>query len=316
MAKLAFLLVMLILTGCDSPVDFTPPPTPPPPSIPPEDPPRVDAPFSWTYYRGFTAFALQPEDTPALFAEALSHGWNTARVCSETEFWDEGEGAYPRRPRNVERVRGILEAAARIPGAQVLLIGDCTLKRQVPLSGAAEWAQQVAALANDYENVAIETHNEFANCRGRSDWGGRAEWCPGKQDVAEHIQIYRSAGIAEVTADDDLCWGPDEAKTYQFRLQNIGASPADFHPCRNTSRGDPWDPSTAFLEKVIQHNGAPILLSETVAWADNTGRCDGLSTCDQARIQAYADRCKALGVLFTFHSRELLAGRKPTWWPN
>lgn len=311
----------------------TNPEIPPTTTVQPEPPSRVDEPFSWDRLRGFTAFAVQPENVPALWREAMSHGFNTGRVCSETEFWDPGEGAYPARPRDVNRVKGILEAVAKIPGAQVILIGDCTLKRQVPLAESEAWAWTVAKTVQGwtcpfigtctpeepvipYQNVAIETHNEFANCRGRSDWGGRAEWCPGKQDVAAHIQIYRRQGIAEVTADDDICWGPDEAKTYEFRLYNVGARPADFHPCRTDEGGRPWDPDDKFLGRIAKFNGQ-FVLSETVAWTDLSGSCKGLSTCDKERIQSYLNRCAARPECgFVFHSRELLAGRPPTWWPE
>src|SRR5574341_2252685 len=80
----------------DPPSTTTAPPDPPPIA------PRVDAPFSWDTYHGFTAFALghpgqTEQDVQGLFAEAMSHGWNTARICSETEFWS-GDG-YPTKPR-------------------------------------------------------------------------------------------------------------------------------------------------------------------------------------------------------------------------
>jgi len=303
------------------------------PLYPPIEPPRVDEDFSWERYQGFTAFALQPEDVPSLFTAAMAHGWNTARVCSEVEFWDPNGTDYPARPRSIQRVKDLLNATAKVPGAQMLLIGDCTLKRQVPLAESAAWAWTVGKLVTGwtcpsigtcapeepvipYANVAIETHNEFENCRGRSDWGGRREWCPGKQDVAEHIRIYRGMGIANVTADDVLCWGRDETKTYAFRLTNTGATIADFHPCRSDSNG-PWDPSLHFLQQTSEFNGGRFVLSETVAWGDDTGRCDGLSTCDQERIQSYVDRCAQVeGCHFTYHTRRLLAGEPPTWWPE
>jgi hypothetical protein len=279
--------------------------------------PRVDVEFSWDYYQGFTAFALghegqSQEDVQRLFAEALSYGWNTARICSETEFWN-GPG-YPTKPRDKGRLQELLDTIARIPGAQVLLIGDCTLKRQVPLSVTEDWARQVADIAKDYANVAIETHNEFDNCAGRSDWGGLARNCPGKQDVRRHIEIYMAAGIQYVTADDSICHGRDEAKTYSFRLSNIGARPADFHPCRDKGR-EPWDPSIDFLQKIAYYNG-DFVLSETVAFMDYSGRCDGLRTCDKERINRYINNCASVPECrFTYHSENLLAGESPSWWP-
>jgi hypothetical protein len=306
----------------------------------------VDAPFSWGAFRGFTAFALGHEgqteaDITALYSVAMSRGWNTGRICAETENWD-GDARYPKKMRDLARLRWTLDVIARIPGAQVLLIGDCTLKGPVPEPEKREWARQVAEVAMGrggdvvipaFQNVAIETHNEFDNCRGRG-WGPH---CPGKQDVRAHIEIYRGAGIQYVTADDSLCVGPDRRETYAFRLSNIGAWPADFHPCREV-RDEPWDPlregplsdqellqrygplavgDTHFLEQLVRYNGGTALLSETVAWMDDGSVCDGLRTCDQGRIQSYVDRCASVpGCLFTYHSQYLLAGEIPTWWPE
>jgi hypothetical protein len=243
-----------------------------------------------------------------------AHGWNTAQLCSELEHWD-GTPEYPRKVRDVERLRWTLDILARIPGVQVELIGICTLKRQVPLPEQFEWAQQVAAVAREFRNVAIYTHNEFDNCAGRHDWGGSARNCAGKQDVAQHVRMYRQAGIQYVTADDSICRGPDEPKTYQFRLANIGAWPASFHPCREVGRG-PWDPSLEFLRRVRQYNGE-FVLSENVAWMDYSGRCDGLRTCDQNRILNQIATCAAVeDCHYTLHSENLLAGLPPTWIPE
>lgn len=341
--------LLWVLSGCDHGTISGPTPTTTT-TAPPEQAPRVDQPFSWDHYQGFTAFALgEPGQTEAdimgLFAEAMAHGWNTARVCSETENWDGDPPYLVRKPRDPERLRWTLDIIARIPGAQVLLVGDCTMKGPVPESEKRSWARLVAAVVSGvsiqgtvsatepFKNVAIETHNEFDNCRGRG-WGPH---CPGKQDVSAHVAIYRSAGIEFVTADDSLCAGPDERKTYLFRLSNIGAWPADFHPCREV-RDVPWDPlregpmsnaellsrygplavgDTYFLQRLVEVNGGTALLSETVAWADISGVCDGLRTCDPERIQSYVDRCAAVrGCKFTYHSELLLGGQRPTWWPT
>lgn len=289
-------------------------PTPGPVPVPPIEHPRVDQPFNWDYYQGFTAFALghpgQDEtDIQALFSVAMSHGWNTARICSETEFW--GDEHYPSKPRDPERLWWLLDVISKIPGAQVLLIGDCTLKGPVPEAETRTWATQVGQVATQFRNVAIETHNEFDNCRGRG-WGPH---CPGKQDVSAHVAIYRHAGIQFVTADDSLCWGRDVPKTYQFRLANIGAMPADFHPCRDKG-SEPWDPGINFLEKIRQNNG-DFVLSETVAWMDYSGNCSGLRTCDKDRINTFISNCAAVqGCHFTYHAEYLLAGESPTWWPE
>jgi hypothetical protein len=285
-------------------------------------------------YRGIIAFGLghpeQSEDDVLRFvAAAMGRGWNTFQICSETEFWDGTANDYPTKPRDVERLRWTLDLLARVPGAQVALIGNCTLKRQVPLDqqlrtggvSAAEvtrWAEQVANVAKDFRNVAIFTHNEFDNCRGRVDWGGDNANCAGKQDVAEHIRIYRAAGIAIVTADDSFRPpkpGDPPSLTFGFRLANVGASPASFHPDREKN-GEPWDPSPHQLRELGRHNGT-YLLSETVAWMDYSGTCDGLRTCDQGRIDRYIANCAAEPTCrFTFHCENCLAGRVPTWIPE
>jgi hypothetical protein len=330
--KNLIIVMALIFMACNSDITpTTPTPLPNPPGMvdePPTPPPaRVDAPFSWESFAGFTAFALghpgqTEEDIRGLYFDGLSRGWNTARICSETEFWD-GNALYPRKPRDAARLRWLLDTIATIPGAQVLLIGDCTLKRQVPLGEALNWARTVAAIAGEYENIAIETHNEFANCRGRSDWGGSAAFCPGKQDVATHIQSYRNAGISSVTADDRIAYG-DFPDNIQFRFSNIGARPADFHPQRDRVLGtdSPWDPARRQIRQLYEANGM-VLFSEIVALGDATGACKGLRTCDMGRIQTFVNECDLvdeengdLGCKIVFHSELLLAGEPPGEWPN
>lgn len=314
MKKLLFAL--LLMFACDGGPTIPDPVSNPDPDPAPIVMPRVDVQFEWHNFQGFTAFALghpiqTEEDVRGLYADAMSHGWNTGRICAETEFWD-GNVDFPVKPRDLDRLDWTLDVIARIPGAQVLLIGDCTLKGPVPEPEKREWARGVAKVAARYKNVAIETHNEFDNCRGRG-WGPH---CPGKEDVRAHVAIYRAAGIRDVTADDSVCAGPREPKTYVFRLANIGARPADFHPCREHG-GEPWDPSFSFLEQLSRFNSGEFVLSETVAWMDSSGRCSGLRTCDKERIQSFVDRCSQVsGCYFTFHSEALLAGEHPTWWPE
>jgi hypothetical protein len=285
------------------------------------------------------------DDVRATFAQAMSRGWNTARMCAELDFW-EGSYQYPRKPRDIALLRWTLDTIARIPGAQVLLVGNCTLKGPVPEIETRLWAELVASVVAGYGvehdpygkvsptdrflNVAIETHNEFSNCAGRG-WGPH---CPGKQDVAEHIRIYRAAGIRYVTADDSLCKGDF---TLVFRLFNVGATPADFHPCREVN-GQPWDPQRelglgigdmwldamdlTFLRRVIDANRGEVLFSETVAYADFSGQCDGLRTCDKVRVQSFFDRCAAVSQEAgrkcrpTFHSEAGLIGKDYTYFPE
>jgi hypothetical protein len=334
----AMLLVLLMgcpITTCDTPSSPEPPvvDTPPPP---PERPPRVDQPFSWDAYQGIIAFGLghpgQTEaDVLAFVQAAMAQGWNTFQICSECEFWD-NSFAYPQKPRDPERLRWTLDIIARVPGAQVALIGNCTLKRQIPLDqqikgfraggvSAAEaerWSRTVANIARDFQNVAIFTHNEFDNCRGRGDWGGDPSYCAGKQDVAEHIRIYRDAGIKYVTADDSFrppVKGDPPQLTYGFRLANIGAWPASFHPDREKDRR-PWDPSPHQLRELARYNGLYVL-SETVAWTDFSGRCDGLRTCDPVRLDTFIGNCAAVPECrFTFHCEHCLNGLVPTHIPR
>jgi hypothetical protein len=329
--KKLLIAIAMVLASCNGTDITTPDPIDIPiPDVPGDDAPpplaRVDAPFSWEHYQGFTAFALgkpgqTEEDIRDLYSRAMQYGWNTARICSETEFWDGSRSYLPTKPRDAERLDWLLQTIATIPGAQVLLIGDCTLKRQVPLEEARAWARVVAETASSFRNVAVETHNEFANCRGRKEWGGSAAFCPGKIDVAEHVRIYRAAGIEYVTADDRL--HPDDFPgDIGFRLANVGAWPADFHPERSgpyNSQGSP-DPWRRQLRLVYERNGL-FLLSETVALGDVSGSCSGLRTCDLGRIQKYIDECAIVdfengerGCKFTFHSEALLGGESAGRW--
>ena len=109
-----------------------------------------------------------------------------------------------------------------------------------------------------------------------------------------------------------------------FRNANIGAFPADFHPCREFpfASGKPWDPNKAFLRELHRQNGLTIL-SETVALDDSIGQCDGLRTCDRGRIQRYVDNVRAVdielggeAVKFFYHTELLLGGINTPWWPK
>lgn len=290
---------------------------PPTTSVPPDiGPPRVDAPFEWSTYAGFSSFALgKPGDTEShvlsVYAAHMSAGWNTGRICSEAEFWTGDKPYLPQKPRDIERLRWLLEIIATIPGAQVLLIGDCTLKRQIPLAGTFHWAEKVAAVAATFQNVAIETHNEPMNCRGRTDWGGSAAYCPSESEIRKHIKMYRRAGVEEVTVDQ----GIDRSDAdHRFDYFSLGAWPADFHPIRTKSHvsNEPWDPNRNFLRSLIDRNGF-ILLSETVALGPGlSGDCSGLRTCDLDRLNRFIRACADAGDCgFTFHSEEGLAGEIP-----
>lgn len=319
------LLVLCLAIAC-SDFEFGPPMVGPTPPWPPVRPPRVDTAYSLDARQGIIAFGLghpgqSEEDVLAFVSAAMGKGRNTFEICSETEWWDEGSRALPRKSRDLERLDWTLDIIARVPGAQVELIGICTLKRQVPLAEQYAWAELVAGMASKYANVAIFTHNEFDNCDGRSDWGGNRRYCAGKEEVKRHIAMYKRAGFGIVTADDSFTKSPTRTKgkpqsvVYGFRLANIGAWPASFHPDRERN-GVPWDPSIEDLRLLARYNGK-FLLSETVAWADFSGQCDGLRTCDKNRIELRIETCAAVPECFdTYHCEACLAGEVPTWIPE
>lgn len=295
--------------------------------------PIFAAPFSWDPFYGFTAFALGYDDVPALgitaqtemdvillFGEALMNGWNTARICSETEFWDFHLPWLIPKARDIERLKWLLDVIAGIDGAQVLLIGDCTLKGPVTEENGRKWASKVARLAAKYDNVAVETHNEFRSCPGRG-WGPH---CPTKGDVRTHVGIYRAAGVEFVTVDEGVCKDDLNKGTLGFSLFETGAWPADFHPCREWpfASGKPWDPNVRFLRELVKVNGM-VLLSETVALSDLENRCSGTRTCDQDRIQRLVNNCAQVDAEFNgegckvvYHTEKLLGGMPPNWWPT
>jgi hypothetical protein len=324
--KVVFSLFFLLACEGNFPTLPDVPNVPNVPNVPglPNPPPlpRVDQPFDVDKYKGILAFGignpLQTEDDVRAFINAaMAKGWNTFQPCAETEFWD-SPPQFPPGSRDPERLKWLLDIFASIPGAQVTLVGNCTLKRMIPLSEQLEWARVVAEIASEYQNVAIFAVNEFDNCRGRSDWGGNAANCPGKQDIAQLIRVYKDAGIAVVTSDDSFSHPADASQgvdAYVFRLANVGAWPASFHPDR--TRGNaPWDPSLNMLNELGRRHGT-YLLSETVAWADFSGNCSGLRTCDEQRIQDYVDRCAAaIGCRFTYHCENCLMGTVPTFIPE
>jgi len=270
------------------------------------EPPRVDSPFSWADYRGFSAFALvgyEPEHVRAVYAQAMASGWNTARVCAETEFWD-NTGFLKQVPRDLVAVDRLLDTVARIKGAQVLLIGDCTIKSGNPAQtdpvGEA-WNQQVVDLLQQkqYQNVALEVVNE----------GWHPFYKASRQSVLRRIDYARSRGV-QAGSDDHICLG--EANVPHYLLGR--ADFYTFHPCRTDARDNPWDPPASFLEKVGTVNGHAYL-SETVAYSEI--EAGGLRTQDRGRIERYIETCASVpGCRFTYHSDfGLEAGYYP-WFPQ
>jgi len=306
MKKLALALLLLLLS-CDTPTLPTPPTIPDP--QPPAPPQRVDAPFSWAAYRGDSAFALVGYDEghiERIIREGLARGFNTPRVCAETEYWDDS-GFLKRVPRDIQAVRRLLETAARIEGAQVLLVADCTLKGPVPIPEQKEWIREVARLVQreQYQNVAVQVWNESWNCRGRG-WG---DHCPSRGDVIDMIRTVRQHGIQYVGDDDHICIGEADVP---HRVTGEATFYA-FHPCREVN-GKPWDPDVSFLRRMVAANpGAPVVLDETVAYSET--ECRGLRTCDKERIYRYRAAAREAGVPWTFHADYGLEAREFPWWP-
>jgi len=272
--------------------------------------PRVDADFSWDRLASFSAFATLDEshDDRQIYESTqlmLSHGINTRRLCAETEFWG-GDWPYLRVPRDLDRLGHVLDVIARIPGAQVIVVANCTLKGPVPVSQQHEWAAKVAGVVREYRNVAVEVINEMDQCRGRG-WGPH---CYGKNDVRIDVDMFHGKGIRYVTTDDSICPGDF---TYEYRFKNISAWPANFHYCRDI-KGRPFDPGVndgGFLDAVIRANGGFVYFGETVAFNEIGDNCAGLRTCDPARIQAHFDAClgqRAGQCATNFHSIAGLAG--------
>lgn len=307
MNKFMIVLVAILLLAygtCDNPVGPNGP-EPDTTTIPESKPPIVAEPFTWDGSAGFSLFAglvLDSQGIQAAWTQALSHGRNTARVCAETEYWN-GSPQYPSIPRNPDRLDAFLDTVARIPGAQVLLMGNCTLKHgphdtAQPLGPQYEWNIKVAKIAAKYPNVALEVVNE--------PW--RFNQVP-ESAVNRMIADAHRQGVQMVGADDSICKG-DRAR-YAYR----GADFVSWHPCRIVNR-EPWDPSQAILQEWADRNGGMVVLSETVAWDDNGDQCsNGLRTCDKGRIERYQRRCnRASDCVFFFHSEDGLAARVPMSW--
>lgn len=334
MKRALLLAVIAVLWACNDSGPIGPTPTPPPDTTitVPVDPwlgPRVDSNFDWQG-ASFSAFATLDEshDDRQIYESTmlmLSHGINKRRMCAETEFWG-GDWPYLKVMRNPERLRHVLDVIARIPGAQVIVVANCTLKGPVPIQEQHNWAWLVAKTVagmtcnahgscyeqgDPFRNVGIEVINEMDQCRGRG-WG---PYCYGKNDVRLDIDMFHANGVQNVTSDDHICLGDS---TYEFRFTNIQAWPADFHYCRETRQG-PWDPIQAsqaldgdnFLDQVIRANGGFVYFGETVAFNELSDDCAGLRTCDIGRVQAHFDRCLVAhrGQCATnFHSIAGLAG--------
>lgn len=302
-ALLAVLLAILLSPiSCDS--STVTGPSPPPPTTTTTIPsiPRVDEWFTWGNFHGFSMFAglrLDEGEIRAAFGQSMAKGWETPRVCAETEFWP-GTDDYPRIPRNLTLLRSFLETVATIQGAQVLLMANCTLKHGgLGWEEQRQWNTAVAEVAVDFKNVAIEVVNE--------PWHHLHFFFRKWGLVRQLIREAQAVGVLEVGADDHIC--KDRALRHEL-LSTVNFP--SFHPCREVN-GNIWDPRAAYLERLVAANGGMAILTETVAWDDNGDQCDHfLRTCDKDRIQSYIYRCnRTAGCGFTFHSEDGLAARVP-----
>lgn len=300
-----FIAVILTaaLLSCSDPVIG---PSPPPPAstttTTAKEPPP---PFSWDRFQGFSAFALFAHDEAtreSTIHQAMAFGWNTPRVCAETEWW-EGSFYFPRVLRDTLQLRYNLDHLTSIPGVQVLLIANCTYKHNASDADQLGWMNAVANVAKDYPNVAVEVVNEYEH----------PYYNVGEPTVIEAIRYARSIGIQEVGADSGVCHRNARLDHPLLRWVTFPS----FHPCR-TKGQEPWDPPVSFLRDLVNANRGFAVLSETVAYDDSGLECeDGLRTCDQDRIQRYVDNCaRVAGCKFTFHSMAGLRGADYTFFPN
>lgn len=283
--------LVALLMACDSPVSVTPP-APSPAPEPPKPQPIVHRQFSWADARGFSAFAALAGDWVAGWQDALAHGRNTARVCAETEYWDDVH-PFVRVPRDLQRLEQFL---AQVPTkGQVLLVANCTLKGPVPFEEQTRWNEDVSRLAARHPHVALEVVNEPLNCEGRG-WG---PYCLPPFEVKELIRQSLRLGVSQVGAD-------------HYRLDRHPFVPpgtfASFHPRRDS------DPTRHQLRELVRLNSGLAVLSETICY-DPGDEFGGLCTNDMSRIQAFEERCEGVeGCVFFYHSREGLAGF-PSVWP-
>lgn len=296
-------IAALILVSCDHPGS---PPIPTPTTITTTiDLPRLDEPFSWDGHAIFSSFPLvgrNPDHIRAIYAQALGNGYTIGRVCAETQNWD---GELPTVPADIEVVRSFLETVARIPGAQVLLITNCTLKGPVPFDFQDDWNTRVSQLAAGYRNVAIEVENEWRQCRNRG-WG---PYCADVSRIMGWIREVKGRGL-QGGADDSFCGGG----IFRHELLRLVSFPS-FHPCRTDENDNPWDPAPGTLARLVIENRGQAVLSETVCYSD---RFDGgLYTSDKSRVERYLSNCKSTpGCVWNFHSEDGLVGELARWMPR
>ncbi len=244
MSKLAATLILSLGLACDNNATSPTPtceelgncPKEDPPELTFMDRPKLNTNFDWFMGRTFTLFAgarigsklPQPvttdtgeyEDLETLF-QTFQAAWPglkpIARTCGELETWPldvpwlpRGVSAkpYDKTAPAYKELKNFLEAAIRIPRAQVLVVPICNLKENgTSLANVRKWVKTVCELASQYPNTAIEVVNEakhpnsslephvsrlIADCRGASV--RQMEIGSDANVNARHLQIIKGGG--------------------------------------------------------------------------------------------------------------------------
>lgn len=260
-------------------------------------PPRVDSPPDPKRILGITAFAL-PLHSRSYITEvanyAKSKGYNTLRVGFETWRWngslsfrfahagdidygdyDTGKmlasrGYLPMGPKfdseeNLENVRRMLDATARIPGVWVELIPVFTIKG-LDDPDTPEMRREAVRLAaklvveNDFKHVFFSYANEWRRSGGVGEKISKAE-------VVEGLRELRKTGRLVTTdcpgSDTENGWDPSYEKDFLPHVDMVA-----FHPRRNPEPG-PWQLGLGFSRYVVREGKLACLYNETVSFASD-----------------------------------------------
>lgn len=328
------LLVMaLALTACDneSATSPTPPVVNPPIDDSPEptfmDRPKLDWQFDWHMARTFTLFSgarigstlPQPvtmdtgefEDLLELF-QIYQTAWPglvpTARTCAELETWPLDKPWLPRgvsakpynrtAPAYIE-LKNFLEAASRIPRAQVLVVPICNLKENgTTIANVRKWVKTVCELAGQYSNTAIEVVNEAKHPNSSLE-----------PHVNRLIADCKSVGGRNVGSDSNI----HHATTEPYYAYS-GADFFSYHGWRNP------DPTKEEMRDIVRW-GLPMVtvFSEQTCFddqfglganRDQFGQPKGNCTDSTDQIEDLMRHTEKAGAVANFHT---------TWglgWPN
>lgn len=276
-------------------------------TTPPEpvQPPRVDQPFNWDNYVGFSAFAAvgnTPEENTQLWQQNIAVGFPVGRVCGEVRSWD--QHGLRVVPAEIELLDTFLDTTARIPGAFVLLNCICNMKEDGATKSAMRlWVQQIANLVKEknYKHVALSPGNEL--------WHPASSIRGDEAFMEELLLILRDTG-QPITMDWNAYKRQDGSLRVQYpeKFRRLGAYP-NLHPWRSP------DPNRREIAEMVTQNGGRVLISEPTCYSET--RDDGACTNDRARIKLYACRAKREHALWTFHSDFGLESYVPyPWVPN